>query len=159
MQCTLCARPVYENHTPEPYLDDLAFCRSTRVQSRLSKALTIRTPASNPIPSMLEPNHELSLCYRCRQSFRRNCNWCGGVGATGFVVKEDDKGVQSVYQPAPIVRADVLAEYPAIAEILNLIFAGLDMATLQKLNGRIQVGGEPAEAVARDFLTQTGVLK
>jgi osmoprotectant transport system substrate-binding protein len=82
----------------------------------------------------------------------------GGVGATGLVVMADDKGVQPVYEPAPIVRAEVLEEYPAIAEVLNPIFAGLDLETLQKLNGRIQVGGEPAEAVARDYLTQTGVL-
>ncbi len=82
----------------------------------------------------------------------------GGVGATGLVVMEDDKGVQPVYEPTPIVRADVLKEYPSIPDVLNPIFAGLDMATLQRLNGRIQVGGEPAEAVARDYLTQTGVL-
>lgn len=82
----------------------------------------------------------------------------GGVGATGLVVMEDDKGVQPVYEPTPIVRAEVLAEYPSIPEVLNPIFEGLDMATLQKLNGRIQVGGEPAEAVARDYLTQAGVL-
>ena len=81
----------------------------------------------------------------------------GGVGATGLVVMEDDKGVQPVYEPAPIVRAEVLEEYPQIAEVLNPIFSGLDMATLQKLNGRIQVGGEPAEAVAL-YLTETGVL-
>ncbi len=82
----------------------------------------------------------------------------GGVGATGLVVMADDKGVQPVYEPAPVIRADVLAEYPTISEILNPIFAELDMATLQQLNGRIQVGGEPAEAVARDYLTQIGVL-
>lgn len=82
----------------------------------------------------------------------------GGVGATGLVVMADDKGVQPVYEPAPVVRDAVLKEYPSIAEVLNPIFEGLDMATLQKLNGRIQVGGEPAEAVARDYLTKTGVL-
>ncbi|WP_281827042.1 glycine betaine ABC transporter substrate-binding protein OsmF [Jannaschia rubra] len=82
----------------------------------------------------------------------------GGVGATGLVVMEDDKGVQPVYEPTPIVRAEVLEEYPTIPEVLDPIFAGLDMVTLQRLNGRIQVGGEPAEAVARDYLTQTGVL-
>ncbi|ETX30694.1 glycine betaine ABC transporter substrate-binding protein OsmF [Roseivivax isoporae] len=83
----------------------------------------------------------------------------GGIGATGLVVMEDDKGVQPVYEPTPIVRAEVLEEYPAIPEVLNPIFTGLDMETLQQLNGRIQVGGEPAEAVARDYLTQTGVLE
>lgn len=82
----------------------------------------------------------------------------GGVAATGLVVMEDDKSVQPVYAPTPILRADVLAEYPAIADVLNPIFGGLDTTTLQELNGRIQVGGEPAEAVARDYLTTIGVL-
>lgn len=82
----------------------------------------------------------------------------GGVGATGLVVMEDDKGVQPVYEPTPIVRAEVLDKYPSIPDVLNPIFSGLDMKTLQELNGRIQVGGEPAEAVARDYLTRTGVL-
>ena len=71
---------------------------------------------------------------------------------------EDDKGVQPVYEPAPVVRDTVLEEYPAISEVLNPIFSDLDMATLQELNGRIQVGGEPAEAVAREYLTTIGVL-
>ncbi|WP_209316608.1 glycine betaine ABC transporter substrate-binding protein OsmF [Pseudoroseicyclus tamaricis] len=82
----------------------------------------------------------------------------GGIGATGLVVMEDDQGVQPVYEPTPIVRAEVLEEYPSIPEVLDPIFAELDMVTLQGLNGRIQVGGEPAEAVARDYLTQAGVL-
>lgn len=82
----------------------------------------------------------------------------GGVGATGLVVMQDDQGVQPVYEPAPIVRGVVLEEHPSIPDILNPIFEGLDMTILQDLNGRIQVGGEPAEAVARDYLTQIGVL-
>ncbi|RYH00756.1 ABC transporter substrate-binding protein [Salipiger sp. IMCC34102] len=82
----------------------------------------------------------------------------GGIGATGLVVMQDDEGVQPVYEPTPIVRAEVLEEYPEIPEVLNPIFNALDMETLQELNGRIQVGGEPAEAVARDYLTQSGVL-
>ncbi|SES34369.1 osmoprotectant transport system substrate-binding protein [Tranquillimonas rosea] len=82
----------------------------------------------------------------------------GGVGATGLVVMADDQGVQPVYEPTPIVRAETLDEYPEIPDVLNPIFEGLDMETLQRLNGRIQVGGEPAEAVARDYLTQSGVL-
>ncbi|SDH11411.1 glycine betaine ABC transporter substrate-binding protein OsmF [Alloyangia pacifica] len=82
----------------------------------------------------------------------------GGVGATGLVVMKDDKGVQPVYEPTPIVRDAVLEEYPSIPEVLNPIFEGLTMETLQELNGRIQVGGEPAEAVARDYLTKSGVL-
>ena len=83
----------------------------------------------------------------------------GGIAPAGLVVLEDDKGVQPVYQPAPLIRAEVLAEHPGIADILKPIFEGLDLATLQELNGRIQVGGEPAAAVAKDYLTRQGILK
>lgn len=83
----------------------------------------------------------------------------GGIAPAGLVVMEDDKAVEPVYQPAPVVRDAVLAEHPQIAEVLSPIFEGLDLVTLQELNGRIQVFGEPANAVAKDYLTQKGILK
>ncbi|MBB1492185.1 MULTISPECIES: ABC transporter substrate-binding protein [unclassified Paracoccus (in: a-proteobacteria)] len=83
----------------------------------------------------------------------------GGIEPAGLLVMEDDKAVQPFYQPAPVVRAEVLAEYPQIAEVLNPIFGGFDLVTLQKLNARIQVGGEPAAAVAEDYLKRTGVIE
>lgn len=82
----------------------------------------------------------------------------GAIAEAGLLVMEDDKAVQPVYQPAPIVRASVLEAHPQIAEVLEPIFATLTLQTLQTLNGRIQVGGEPAAAVARDYLTQAGFL-
>ncbi len=83
----------------------------------------------------------------------------GAISAVGLKVMADDKGVQPVYQPAPLVREEALKEYPKIADVLNPIFDGLTLETLQELNGRIQVGGEPADAVAKDYLTKIGVLK
>ena len=53
----------------------------------------------------------------------------------------------------------VLADYPQIADLLAPVFAKLDLATLQDLNGRGQVGGEPAAAVATDFLSRAGLAK
>ena len=82
----------------------------------------------------------------------------GAIAEAGLLVMEDDKAVQPVYQPAPIVRAEVLEAHPRIAEVLEPVFASLTLQTLQTLNGRIQVGGEPAAAVARDYLTQGGFL-
>ena len=82
----------------------------------------------------------------------------GAIAEAELVVMEDDKAVQPVYQPAPIVRAEVLEAHPRIAEVLEPIFASLTLETLQTLNGRIQIGGEPASAVARDHLTQAGFL-
>ncbi|RUT30116.1 ABC transporter substrate-binding protein [Arsenicitalea aurantiaca] len=82
----------------------------------------------------------------------------GAISASGLVVLEDDEGVQPVYLPSPIVRREVLDEYPQIADLLAPVFAALDLETLQTLNGRVQVNGEPADAVAEDFLTTGGFL-
>ncbi|KQZ55013.1 hypothetical protein ASD54_06915 [Rhizobium sp. Root149] len=83
----------------------------------------------------------------------------GGIAPSGLVVLEDDKGVQPVYQPAPVIREDVLKKNPKIEDILKPVFAKLDLVTLQELNGRVQLGGEPAKAVADDFLKKNGFLK
>ena len=67
-------------------------------------------------------------------------------------------GVQPVYQPAPMVRAEVLRAHPEIAAILDPSSPARP-GTLQELNGRIQVGGEPASAVAADFLQRNGFVR
>ena len=76
----------------------------------------------------------------------------GGLNALDLKVMEDTKGVQPVYQPAPIVRAEVLETYPQIREVLEPIFESLDLETLQRLNGEVAVNGVLAETVARDYL-------
>lgn len=83
----------------------------------------------------------------------------GGIAPSGLVVLEDDKGVQPVYQPSPIIREAVLKEHPEIETLLKPVFEKLDLVTLQDLNGRVQVGGEPAKAVADDFLKKNGFVK
>lgn len=83
----------------------------------------------------------------------------GGIAPSGLVVLDDDKGVQPVYQPAPIIREAVLKQHPEIETLLKPVFEKLDLVTLQELNGRVQVGGEPAKAVAEDFLKKNGFLK
>jgi osmoprotectant transport system substrate-binding protein len=83
----------------------------------------------------------------------------GGIAPSGLTVLEDDKGVQPVYEPAPIVRKEVLDEYPQIEELLEPVFAELDLQTLQELNGRVQVGGEAPAAVAADFLSSNGFVE
>src|SRR5690606_25045518 len=83
----------------------------------------------------------------------------GGIAPSGLVVLEDDKGVQPVYAPAPIIREPVLKDNPKIAEVLTPVFSSLDLTTLQKLNARVQVGGEAAKAVAADYLKSKGFIK
>ncbi|MFY0663569.1 MAG: ABC transporter substrate-binding protein [Natronospirillum sp.] len=77
----------------------------------------------------------------------------GGLAALDLLVLEDTRGVQPVYQPAPLIRAEVLAEYPQIAEILEPVFAGLNLEVLQRLNGDVAVNGADPQQVARDYLS------
>lgn len=83
----------------------------------------------------------------------------GGLPFSGLVMLEDDGKAQPVYQPAPIVREAALTAEPRIADILRPIFESLDLETIRALNGRIQVGGEPARAVAAGYLRQKGFIE
>lgn len=76
----------------------------------------------------------------------------GELAALGLSALCDDKGAQTVYAPAPLVRETVLRPHPEIAEALAPVFASLNLMTLQGLNARIAVAGEDAGAVARDYL-------
>ena len=83
----------------------------------------------------------------------------GAIAALDLVVMEDVKGAQIVYEPAPVIRAEVLQKYPAIAPALARVFATLTMRKLQELNGQIAVEGQPARAVAQRYLEQEGLLR
>lgn len=82
----------------------------------------------------------------------------GALAALGLVVMRDSLGVQPVYEPAPIVRAEILDEYPEIAGLLEPVFRTLSLETLQGLNAKIAVDGLPAANVARDYLVENGFI-
>ncbi|MCC6196419.1 MAG: ABC transporter substrate-binding protein [Burkholderiales bacterium] len=82
----------------------------------------------------------------------------GALAALGLVVMDDPKGIQPVYAPAPIVRADVLNRYPAIKNALAPVFRSLDTRTLQTLNARIAVEGQDAKRVAAAYLKAKGFI-
>ena len=82
----------------------------------------------------------------------------GAIATLGLVALTDPEGAVLIYQPAPIVRAEVLEAYPQLPELLDPLFALLDEATLSELNGRVAVNGENPADVAQDFLSAQGLL-
>lgn len=83
----------------------------------------------------------------------------GEIAAYNLVVLEDDKGMFPPYQVAPVVRQQTLEANPQIKDILNQLAPQLTDAVMQKLNYEVSGNGrEPAE-VAKEFLTQAGLLK
>ena len=83
----------------------------------------------------------------------------GAIAALDLVVLEDDRKVQPVYEPAPIIRRPVLEVYPRIPALLEPVFASLGLETLQSLNGRIVVEGLDPANVAVGYLREKGFLK
>lgn len=83
----------------------------------------------------------------------------GPVAALGLLIMEDSKGVQPIYAPAPIIRAEVLAKNPKIRDVLANVFKHLDGPTLQGLNAKIQLEGQDAKKVAAEFLRTKGLIK
>ena len=83
----------------------------------------------------------------------------GSLSAFGLVILGDPRGVQPVYEPAPIIRGVVYNKYPEIGDILAPVFQSLDLVTLQTLNGQIAVQGQNPADVATTYLTQKGFLK
>lgn len=82
----------------------------------------------------------------------------GEIAAFNLVVLQDDKQLFPPYQVAPVVRQATLEANPKIADVLNEVAPKLTDATMQNLN--YEVSGkkrEPAE-VAKEFMTQAGLL-
>ena len=68
-----------------------------------------------------------------------------------FVLLEDDKQVWPPYNLAPVVRDNILADYPGIADILNKVSATLDTQTITDLNAKVDVDKQEYEDVAKEY--------
>ena len=77
-------------------------------------------------------------------------------------VLQDNLGAQPVYQPAPVVRLEVIQQYPQINDLLRPVFASLDSRTLSDLNLATANSTLPrnvaAEQVALSYLVRAGFL-
>ena len=83
----------------------------------------------------------------------------GGIDAANLQVLEDDRHDQPIYAPVPIIREAALAAHPQIAQLVKPLMQSFTRETLQRLNARVQIDGESAQAVAEEYLHARGLLK
>lgn len=76
-----------------------------------------------------------------------------------FVVLKDTKGVFPIYNPAPIVRDDLLQKAPGIAGILNALQPKLTDAAILNLIKQVSVDHKSVQDVAKAFLQDQGLLQ
>lgn len=80
----------------------------------------------------------------------------GAVAARGFVLLEDDKGLQPVENLIPVIREE--ATSPEIEELLNALSAELTTAELSELNKLVDVDKEDPADAATTWLEENGFL-
>ncbi len=77
----------------------------------------------------------------------------GVISAKGFVLLEDDKGLQPAENLTPVIRQDIIDEYgDDLVDTLNDISEELTTAELSEMNRRIGIDGDDPETVARDWI-------
>ncbi len=73
-------------------------------------------------------------------------------------VLEDDKSYFPPYHALPLVRAEILEEYPEIEDVLKQLEGMIDEEAMQIMNGKVDNDGMMVEIVAREFLEEIGLI-
>ncbi len=76
----------------------------------------------------------------------------------GLVVLEDDLRFFSVYEPAPVVREDILEQYPEFGEALQKLAGVLDLESMRLLNRWAIITGADERVVAEWYLKKEGLI-
>jgi osmoprotectant transport system substrate-binding protein len=81
------------------------------------------------------------------------------VKREGFVLLEDDKGMFPPYNSTLVVRDDVIEKAgPDLEKTVALVNKGLTDEVMQELNARVDLDKETPEAVAGQYLEETGLV-
>ncbi len=76
----------------------------------------------------------------------------------GLKVLEDDRSFFPDYNGAFLVREDVLARYPELEGVLNLLAGRIPTETMAELTYQVDVVGRSVDETAREFLVGEGLL-
>lgn len=82
------------------------------------------------------------------------------IEAKGFVVLEDDKGLQPAENVAPAVNQEIVDAYGSdFTDLINSISAKITTEGLTKLNFLEQVEVQDPEVIAHDWLVENGFIE
>ena len=76
----------------------------------------------------------------------------------GLVVLEDDKNFFPPYYAVPVIRNEVLDEYPELENLLNKLGSYLTNDSVQELNYEVDELGKNPEVVANEFLKENNLI-
>ncbi|MGO1469177.1 MAG: glycine betaine ABC transporter substrate-binding protein [Tissierella sp.] len=82
----------------------------------------------------------------------------GSLPDLDMVVLKDPLSIPPVFEPSVVVRSEVLEEHPQIKDIIEDVFKTLDLEKLQDMNKKVIVDGLSPKDVAKEYLTEEGIL-
>ncbi|WP_115681415.1 glycine betaine ABC transporter substrate-binding protein [Cupriavidus taiwanensis] len=82
----------------------------------------------------------------------------GRVKGFDLVLLEDDQHFFPPYNAVPVVRKPVLDKHPELAGLLNALAAKLDNQSMTEMNYKVDIGQQPVDKVAEDFLRGHGLI-
>ena len=74
-------------------------------------------------------------------------------------VLEDDQSFFPPYHALPLVRDEILEEYPELEDVLLQLDGKINEEAMQVMNGKVDNDGMMVEIVAREFLEESGLLE
>jgi osmoprotectant transport system substrate-binding protein len=111
------------------------------------KTVSVLSEEAPTFLAVQQKQADFNICYTT----------AGLIASDNFVLLDDDKNVFPIYNPAPIIRQDVLRKSPAIADVLNALAPKLTTAQITKLNADVTSGKSVTE-VATTFLQSQGLI-
>ncbi len=82
----------------------------------------------------------------------------GRIPENDIKVLEDDKNLFLPYDAVPLVKDKVLEKYPELKNVLNKLAGKISNDQMQQLNYEVDIEKAKAEEVAKQFLTEQGLL-
>jgi osmoprotectant transport system permease protein len=76
-----------------------------------------------------------------------------------LVVLEDDQHLFPPYQGAPLLREEMLKEHPELRDTLNKLGGKINDNEMREMNYKVNVEGERASIVAKEYLKKEGLLQ
>ncbi|MBW3594595.1 MAG: ABC transporter substrate-binding protein [Actinobacteria bacterium] len=81
----------------------------------------------------------------------------GVIAERGWVLLEDDKGLQAAENITPVVRDEVVTD--DVRAALEAVSAALTTETMTELNAQVEVEGRDFRDVATEFLVEQGLIE
>ncbi|TFE03370.1 glycine betaine ABC transporter substrate-binding protein [Jeotgalibacillus sp. R-1-5s-1] len=83
----------------------------------------------------------------------------GRIERFNLVTTEDDLGFFPKYDAVPIVRMDILEDYPELEEVMNGLAGQISDEEMQEMNARVDIDGDDYRTVAQEFLQSKGLIE